>query len=122
MPACSNSSADSAKGVEISRGLEGQDGNLDALSALFEELQLLTVDASNPELDLITFAHSAHYFGVITEVDEVAQQRCAVPESDRESTWSMDEEPIVSRLPKKSLDECRLTLTYRERPRGAVHR
>jgi hypothetical protein len=103
MPACSIPPADSVKGVEISRGLKGQDGNLDALSALFEELQLLTVDTSNPELDLITFAHSAYFFGVITEVDEVAQQRCAAPESDRESTWSLDEEPIVSRLPKKSL-------------------
>lgn len=91
------------KGVKISRGLEGQDDNLDTLNALFEELQLLTVDASNPELDLITFAHSAYYFGVITEVDEPAQRRCAAPESDRESTWSMDEEPIVSCLPKTSL-------------------
>ena len=103
MPACCKPSADSVKGVKISRGLEGQDDNLDALSTLFEQLQLLTVDASNPELDLITFAHSAYYFGVITEVDELAQRGCAAPESDQESTWSMDEEPTVSCLPKKSL-------------------
>ena len=104
MPACSDSSADSVKGVKVSRGLKGQDDNLDVLSALFEQLQLLTVDASNPELDLITFAHSAYYFGVITEVDELAQRRCAAPESDQESTWStVDEEPTVSCLPKKSL-------------------
>ncbi|EDR09523.1 uncharacterized protein LACBIDRAFT_318670 [Laccaria bicolor S238N-H82] len=99
MPACSNPSADSVKGVKISRGLQGQDDNLDALSALFEQLQLLTVDASNPELDLITFAHSAYFFGVITEVDELTQRKCAAPESDQESTWSMDEEP--TRTPKR---------------------
>ena len=103
MPACCKPSADSVKGVKISRGLEGQDDNLDALSTLFEQLQLLTVDASNPELDLITFAHSAYYFGVITEVDELAQRRCVAPESDQELAWSMDEEPTVSCLPKKSL-------------------
>lgn len=53
--------------IELSDGLEGQDDNLDILFPLFEQLQLATVEAADPHLDLITFATSAYYFGVIIE-------------------------------------------------------
>lgn len=53
--------------TELLDGLEGQDDNLDVLFPLFEQLQLATVEAADPHLDLITFATSAYYFGIITE-------------------------------------------------------
>lgn len=53
--------------IELSEGLQGQDDNLHILFPLFEQLQLATVEAADPHLDLITFAESAYYFGVITE-------------------------------------------------------
>ncbi|EAU81447.2 hypothetical protein CC1G_05277 [Coprinopsis cinerea okayama7 len=54
--------------IAISQGLEGRDEDLDTLTSLFEELQMCSADVANPELDLLTFATMAQYFGVITEV------------------------------------------------------
>lgn len=51
--------------VTISDGLFGQDDNLDTLFNIYEQLQLATVEASHPGLDLLTFAESVLYFGVI---------------------------------------------------------
>lgn len=52
--------------VTLSNGLEGFDESLQLLIPYFEQLQLVSVEAANPALDLLTFAYSAHYFGVIT--------------------------------------------------------
>lgn len=54
------------KDIVLSRGLEGQDLHLDTLTALYEELQLVSID-TNPGEDLISFSHRAVYFGVITK-------------------------------------------------------
>ena len=53
--------------IILSQGLIDQDDNIDFLTTLFETLQLATVEAADPGLDMITFAHSAHYFAVILE-------------------------------------------------------
>lgn len=53
--------------VYLSRGLEGQDDNIDTLMRLWEELQLGSVDAGKAaDVDLIAFAHECFYFGVIS--------------------------------------------------------
>lgn len=49
----------------LSSGLLGQDDNFDKLSALWEQLQMCTIETADPALDLMTFAGNAHYFGVI---------------------------------------------------------
>lgn len=63
--------------IQIHSGLDGQDENLDDLTFLYEELQLLTVDAADPCEDIIAFAHKTHYFGIISlkpkPVDESAK-------------------------------------------------
>lgn len=58
------------KDIILSEGLQGQDDNLDILIALWEQLQLATVDAAHPELDLLTFAQSASYFAIILKAPE----------------------------------------------------
>ncbi|KAG6836732.1 hypothetical protein H0H93_004138 [Arthromyces matolae] len=49
----------------LSPRLYGQDERLDQLSDLFEQLQLATVETSDPALDLLTFSERAFYFAVI---------------------------------------------------------
>lgn len=47
-------------------GLEGQDDNIDVLQGYFRQMQTMTVETSmDPDIDLLTFALSAHYFGVV---------------------------------------------------------
>lgn len=71
--------------IWLSEGLVGQDERLDELFALFEQLQLATVDAANPALDLLTFAQSAFYFAVIMkkrsrpQVQQPPQQEAPPP-------------------------------------------
>lgn len=49
----------------ISNSLDGFDAELAQLLPLYEQLQLITTELADPELDLLTFAHAAHYFGVL---------------------------------------------------------
>ncbi|KAG6859868.1 hypothetical protein C0995_002686 [Termitomyces sp. Mi166 len=49
----------------LSDRLVGLDKHLDSLSNLFEQLQLATTECCDAELDLLTFAQNASYFGVI---------------------------------------------------------
>jgi hypothetical protein len=79
--------------IKLSRGLVGQDDNIDDLTNLFEQLQLVTVEAAGLELDLITFAESAHYFAVILEGS-------AVPSTQ-------DQEQPKRRLPEEHRDRNR---------------
>ncbi|KAF9529990.1 hypothetical protein CPB83DRAFT_834575 [Crepidotus variabilis] len=52
--------------VYVRRGLGGLDDDLDLLQTYFKDLQTMTVETSmSTDLDLLTFAISAHYFGVI---------------------------------------------------------
>ncbi|KAH6909624.1 hypothetical protein BKA70DRAFT_1102500, partial [Coprinopsis sp. MPI-PUGE-AT-0042] len=55
--------------LQVHSGLEGFDEDLDTLTSIYEELQLCSGDIANPELDLLTFASGAHYFGVLTEYE-----------------------------------------------------
>jgi hypothetical protein len=51
----------------VHHGLEGLDDEIDKLLPLYEELQLVSVDAgAEIEKDFFTFALTATYFGVIT--------------------------------------------------------
>jgi len=60
----------------VSKGLGGQDDNLDLLQTYFKELQMMTVEPSmDPDLDLLTFAVGAHYFGVIMLEENVQQKK-----------------------------------------------
>ena len=49
----------------FSQGLEGYDETWESLIPLFEQLQLVCPDVANPTLDVLTFAHTAHYFSVL---------------------------------------------------------
>ncbi|KAG6807340.1 hypothetical protein H0H92_007958 [Tricholoma furcatifolium] len=51
--------------IYLSSRLGGQHGCIDKLSLLFEQLQLVTIEASDPCLDLLAFAEEAYYFAVI---------------------------------------------------------
>ena len=51
----------------VHHGLEGLDDEIDELLPLYEELQLVSVEAGGEvEKDFFTFALTATYFGVIT--------------------------------------------------------
>ncbi|KAJ7637173.1 hypothetical protein FB45DRAFT_457733 [Roridomyces roridus] len=55
------------KNISILRGLDGQDNHIESLMALWEQLQLSAVEvAAQPECDLISFAQTAFFFGIIT--------------------------------------------------------
>ena len=52
--------------VYVRMGLEGQDDDFDVLQSYFRQMQTMTVETSmDPDIDLLTFALSAHYFGVV---------------------------------------------------------
>lgn len=68
--------------VTITKGLEGQDNNLDLLQSYFDELKAVTVEPS-PEIDLLTFAACSHYFGVIS-IKPGTQQNPADDSEDAE--------------------------------------
>ncbi|KAJ7048490.1 hypothetical protein C8F01DRAFT_1190157 [Mycena amicta] len=54
--------------IVVSIGLSGQDGYFDQLTRLWEQLRLSAYEAaSNPEADLISFAQTAEFFGVILD-------------------------------------------------------
>jgi hypothetical protein len=75
--------------VILSEGLVDQDDNIDALLNLFEQLQLATVEAADPGIDMITFAQSAHYFAVILEGPTKAsikdEDQCSATHADQSS-------------------------------------
>lgn len=77
--------------IELSRGLEDQDDNLDSLTILFEKLQLVTVEAADPVMDLITFAHNVYYFAVIIE-RSVTVTRSAQPEGKADVAQGMTDD------------------------------
>ncbi|KAJ7207189.1 hypothetical protein GGX14DRAFT_456513 [Mycena pura] len=57
--------------VTILEGLQDQDDNFEALTTLWADLQLCAVEpASEPECDLLSFAQTAFFFGVISAKDE----------------------------------------------------
>lgn len=56
--------------IVVRQGLEGQDENIEVLQGYFREMQTMTVETSmDADLDLLTFALGAHYFGVIIKED-----------------------------------------------------
>ncbi|RXW20166.1 hypothetical protein EST38_g5669 [Candolleomyces aberdarensis] len=57
----------------FSQGLEGYDETWELLIPLFEQLQLVCADVANPTLDVLTFAHTAHYFSVL-HVEKIEDQ------------------------------------------------
>jgi hypothetical protein len=62
----SRKSGPSAPDVYVRMGLEGQDGDFDVLQGYFRQMQTMTVETSmDSDIDLLTFALSAHYFGVV---------------------------------------------------------
>ena len=54
--------------LSVDSGLASLSSSWEDLVPLFEELQLSSVDIANPTLDFLTFAHSAHWFGVLNLV------------------------------------------------------
>ncbi|KAJ6484369.1 hypothetical protein C8R47DRAFT_553241 [Mycena vitilis] len=53
--------------IAISHGMQGQDAHFETLMALWEDLQLSSFDlASQPDCDLLSFAQTSFFFGVIT--------------------------------------------------------
>ncbi|KAG6853330.1 hypothetical protein C0991_005207 [Blastosporella zonata] len=61
--------------------LAGQDDRLDKLSTLFEQLQLATVETSQPTLDLLTFSETAFFFSVIIKKPTLTGLVPTVPSS-----------------------------------------
>jgi hypothetical protein len=78
----------------ISNSLDGFDAELAQLFPLYEQLQLITTELADPELDLLTFAHTAHYFGVLHVEKDVGAMEDAV---HQEMTEDYEDEapPIV---------------------------
>ncbi|KDR72579.1 hypothetical protein GALMADRAFT_213117 [Galerina marginata CBS 339.88] len=56
-----------AQRVIVTKGLEGQDDNIDLLQSYFKEMQKTTVETATID-DFLSFATCAHYFGVISLV------------------------------------------------------
>ena len=92
--------------VYIRTGLEDQDDNLDILQTYFKELQTMTVETSmDADLDLLTFALSAHYFGVImmeefpcdTQNKDGEGSRQVAPDIPSKLSDSAEPRPAVSR-------------------------
>lgn len=82
------------KHIIISDGLEGQDDNFESLMTLWEDLQLSSfeVAAQQPSMDVISFAHAAFFFGVITRVAPTADEsKEAVPEPELPSALNPPE-------------------------------
>jgi hypothetical protein len=75
--------------LQVHSGLEGFDEDLDTLISIYEELQLCSGDIANPELDLLTFASGAHYFGVLTEYEIHPP-----PKEDKKSAEEQDDSPF----------------------------
>lgn len=66
--------------IWISEGLQDQDAHFETLSGLFEELGVSSFDiASQPECDLLSFAETAFYFGVITDISKYEEPVFEVP-------------------------------------------
>lgn len=60
------SSQTKAPAVYVHLGLEGLDDDIEILQAYFRQMQKMTVETSmHADIDLLTFALGAHYFGVI---------------------------------------------------------
>ncbi|KAJ7770464.1 hypothetical protein B0H16DRAFT_1306923 [Mycena metata] len=82
------------KHILISDGLEGQDDNFESLMTLWEDLQLSSfeVAAQQPSMDVISFAHAAFFFGVITRVAPTSDEsKEAVPEPELPSALNPPE-------------------------------
>ncbi|KAJ3506998.1 hypothetical protein NMY22_g17073 [Coprinellus aureogranulatus] len=74
----------------ISPSLDGFDAELEQLIPLFEALQPASADLADPHLDLLTFACTAHYFGVLYEErDKEAEEREA---KEREGRRTMSDD------------------------------
>lgn len=59
----------------VHRGPDGFGDDLEELRNLFGELQRSSADIANPDLDLLTFASSAQYFGVLTRDEILSKQK-----------------------------------------------
>ncbi|KAF8899771.1 hypothetical protein CPB84DRAFT_1115184 [Gymnopilus junonius] len=70
----------------VTRGLEGQDDNIDLLESYFREMQKATVETLSPD-DLLSFATCAHYFAVISV------ETTATPASDEGGEEDAEGEP-----------------------------
>jgi len=79
----------------------------------FEQLQLCSADIANPTLDFLTFANSAHWFGLLRLVrDQEAEERRTLLEGDH-----MDEAEDTAKVSVLSLHVLRLS---RYRNRGSL--
>lgn len=77
--------------IWISEGLQDQDAHFETLSGLFEELGVSSFDiASQPECDLLSFAQTAFYFGVITDISQYEEpvfDEVPAPKQTPASSW-----------------------------------
>lgn len=56
--------------VYVHKGLVGQDDNIEVLGEYFKKMQTMTVETSmDADIDMLTFALGANYFGVIMKED-----------------------------------------------------
>ncbi|KAF4563809.1 hypothetical protein EYR36_003051 [Pleurotus pulmonarius] len=92
----SSSSSPTLEGpnMYLSPGLLGQDDNFDKLSALWEQLQMYTIETADPALDLMTFVGNAHYFAVI-------MLECR-PKTEKQKAVSNYTDPKTSQAPTVS--------------------
>ncbi|KAF9493054.1 hypothetical protein BDN71DRAFT_1450754 [Pleurotus eryngii] len=72
--------------VYLSPGLLGQDDNFDKLSALWEQLQLCTVETADPALDLMTFVGNAYYFAIIMVESKIESKKAVRKFSNSKAT------------------------------------
>jgi len=88
----------------VCMGLEGQDDNIDVLQGYFRQMQTMTVESSmDPDIDLLTFALSAHYFGVVMKKGPMVQPGSETPDEDLLAVEDPDPMP-------KDLDDAELAV------------
>ncbi|KAF8624222.1 hypothetical protein AX15_005988 [Amanita polypyramis BW_CC] len=80
--------------IQLSKGLQNLDNNYDLLSSLYEKLQLASLDVSNLDMDILTFANYACDFSVI--VKTVHRKRAEVYEVERNKPEEYELSSVVT--------------------------
>ncbi|KAF7300612.1 Spermidine n1-acetyltransferase [Mycena chlorophos] len=86
--------------VILSPSLSGQDSDFNALTSLWEQMQLSVYEpASQPEADLVSFADTAEYFGVIQRKPTPSKQPAS--SQSQSSSSKMEKPPLHELYPDK---------------------
>ena len=98
--------------VYIHKGLQGRDDDYEILRGYFEQMQKMTVETSmDADIDLPTFALSAHWFGVIMVEGLNDQPECPAQVADDDCLQPEETGPELLRDLEDELDVCDLIMS-----------